>query len=392
MYERFTDRSRKVMKLANEEAMRFGHEYIGTEHILLGLVKEGSGVAANVLRNLGIDLRKVRIEVEKLVHSGSDMVTMSKLPQTPRAKKVIEYSMEEARNLGHNYVGTEHILLGLLRDQEGVAATVLLNLGLHIEEIRREIENLLGKSQSPGESNAEKVDLPKVCPKCGQPVVRVIWHRVRLLEKDLEDVAAGRAILGSSVGTVGPEWACLQCAPKWSEVHRLAVEEQELQVEKENAIAAKQFEKAAQSNDRQMEVRQQLMRLLSEILAGDERFIRQCQVKPPHACSKCGHSRLVRVIWGGYCLSDKDLEEIKSGQTLLGSVAGDKKGPPWACLECAPKWSEVHDLAMQDYELQLEKAKAIESQDFEKAARCLRSQEKLRSQLAVLYEELSKDK
>ena len=172
----------------------------------------------------------------------------------------------------------------------------------------------------------------------------------------------------------------------------MAVEEQELQVEKENAIAAKQFEKAAQSNDRQMEVRQQLMRLLSEILAGDERFIRQCQVKPPHACSKCGHSRLVRVIWGGYCLSDKDLEEIKSGQTLLGSVAGDKKGPPWACLECAPKWSEVHDLAMQDYELQLEKAKAIESQDFEKAARCLRSQEKLRSQLAVLYEELSKDK
>lgn len=109
MYERFTDRARKVMQLANQEAQRFNHEYIGTEHILLGLVKEGSGVAANVLKNLDVDLRKIRLEVEKLVQSGPEMVTMGKLPQTPRAKKVIEYSMEEARNLNHNYVGTEHI-------------------------------------------------------------------------------------------------------------------------------------------------------------------------------------------------------------------------------------------------------------------------------------------
>ena len=126
MYERFTDRARKVMQLANQEAQRFNHEYIGTEHILLGLIKEGSGVAANVLKNLEVDLRKIRLEVEKLVQSGPDMVTMGKLPQTPRAKKVIEYSMEEARNLGHNYVGTEHILLGLLREQEGVAAYELV--------------------------------------------------------------------------------------------------------------------------------------------------------------------------------------------------------------------------------------------------------------------------
>ena len=121
MYERFTDRARKVMQLANQEAQRFNHEYIGTEHILLGLVKEGSGVAANVLKNLDIDLRKVRLEVEKLVKSGPDMVTMGKLPQTPRAKKVIEYAIEEARNLNHNYVGTEHLLLGLLREQDGWA-------------------------------------------------------------------------------------------------------------------------------------------------------------------------------------------------------------------------------------------------------------------------------
>jgi ATP-dependent Clp protease ATP-binding subunit ClpC len=152
MYERFTDRARKVMQLANQEAQRLNHEYIGTEHILLGLVKEGSGVAANVLKNLDIDLRKIRLEIEKIVQSGPDMVTMGKLPQTPRAKKVIEYSIEEARNLNHNYVGTEHLLLGLLREQEGVAAQVLMNLGLKLEDVREEVLNLLGHNMDSGES------------------------------------------------------------------------------------------------------------------------------------------------------------------------------------------------------------------------------------------------
>src|SRR5436309_639725 len=160
MYERFTDRARKVMQLANQEAQRFNHEYIGTEHILLGLVKEGSGVAANVLKNLDIDLRKIRLEVEKIVQTGpgSEMVTMGKLPQTPRAKKVIEYSIEEARNLNHNYVGTEHLLLGLLREQEGVAAQVLMNLGLKLEDVRQEVLNLLGHSMElPGEPERIKL-------------------------------------------------------------------------------------------------------------------------------------------------------------------------------------------------------------------------------------------
>ena len=160
MFERFTDRARKVMALANQEAQRFNHEYIGTEHILLGLVKEGSGVGATVLKNLDIDLRKVRLEVEKLVKSGPDMVTMGKLPQTPRAKKVIEYAIEEARNLGHNYVGTEHLLLGLLREKDGVAAQVLMNLGLKLEEVREEVLNLLGagvesEGGAPGEPKGE---------------------------------------------------------------------------------------------------------------------------------------------------------------------------------------------------------------------------------------------
>ena len=153
MFERLTDRARKVMALANQEAQRFNHEYIGTEHILLGLVKEGSGVGANVLKNLDIDLRKVRLEVEKLVKSGPDMVTMGKLPQTPRAKKVIEYAIEEARNLNHNYVGTEHLLLGLLREHDGVAAQVLMNLGLKLEEVREEVLNLLGAGVESDEAD-----------------------------------------------------------------------------------------------------------------------------------------------------------------------------------------------------------------------------------------------
>ena len=148
MYERFTDRARNVMQLANQEAQRFKHEYIGTEHILLGLVKEGSGVAANVLKNLDINPEKIRREVEKIVLAGPEMVTIDKLPQTPRAKKVIEFAIEEARNLNHNYVGTEHLLLGLLREEEGVAAQVLMNLGLRLETVREEVLTLLGQSSN----------------------------------------------------------------------------------------------------------------------------------------------------------------------------------------------------------------------------------------------------
>ena len=145
MYERFTDQARKAVQLANQEAERFNHEYIGTEHILLGLVIEGSGVAANALENLDVDLRKIRIEVGEIVQSSPDLVTMGKVPPIPRAKKVIEYAMEEARNLNHNYVGTEHLLLGLLREQEGVAAQVLMNLGVKLEDVREEVLNLLGQ-------------------------------------------------------------------------------------------------------------------------------------------------------------------------------------------------------------------------------------------------------
>ncbi len=144
MFERLTVRAHKVMALANQEAQRFNHEYIGTEHILLGLLKEGSGVGPNVLKNLGVDLHKVRMEVERNVKVGPDMVTMGKLPMTRKAKRVMEFAVEETRNLNHNHVGTEHLLLGLLRESDGIAAQVLVNLGVKLDNAREEILRYLG--------------------------------------------------------------------------------------------------------------------------------------------------------------------------------------------------------------------------------------------------------
>jgi ATP-dependent Clp protease ATP-binding subunit ClpC len=155
MFERFTERARKVMSLARQEAQRLNHEYIGTEHILLGLIQEGTGVAANVLKNLDVELRKIRLEIEKIVKPGSNVIQMGQLPFTPRAKKVLELALEEANNLGHNYIGTEHLLLGLLRENESVAAQVLLNLGLKLEDVREEVLEFLG-AEYQGTNPVEK--------------------------------------------------------------------------------------------------------------------------------------------------------------------------------------------------------------------------------------------
>jgi ATP-dependent Clp protease ATP-binding subunit ClpC len=160
MFDRFTDRAKKVMNLARQEAQRFNHEYLGTEHILLGLVQEGSGVAANVLRQMNIDLTKIRSEVEKLVKTGPSMVTMGQLPFTPRAKKVLELSMEEASNLGHNYIGTEHLLLGLIKENEGIAAKVLTNLNVKLEDVREEVLEFLGADSSEEEEEETPADPP----------------------------------------------------------------------------------------------------------------------------------------------------------------------------------------------------------------------------------------
>jgi ATP-dependent Clp protease ATP-binding subunit ClpC len=145
-FSKFTERARKVILLAKEESKRVNHEYIGTEHVLLGLVKEGEGVAAAVLNSLGLDAENIRAEVEKLVQPGPTPITNTDIPFTPKAKKVIELAMDEARNLGHNYIGTEHLLLGLIREGDGVAAQVLLNMGLDLQSVRDEVLNLLGSS------------------------------------------------------------------------------------------------------------------------------------------------------------------------------------------------------------------------------------------------------
>jgi ATP-dependent Clp protease ATP-binding subunit ClpC len=144
MFERFTDRARRVMQLANQEAQRLKHEYIGTEHILLGLLKEGSGVAAEVFKSLDIGLDKVRRGIERISPSGPEANSSRRLSQTPRAKKVVEYAIEESRNLKANYVGSEHLLLGLVREEGSPAAQVLESLGLTLSVVRNRIITLLG--------------------------------------------------------------------------------------------------------------------------------------------------------------------------------------------------------------------------------------------------------
>ncbi|MCD6407192.1 ATP-dependent Clp protease ATP-binding subunit [Candidatus Aerophobetes bacterium] len=148
MFNRFTERARRVILLAREEAKRLDHDYLGTEHLLLGLIREGEGVAALALQNMGIDLEQVRQEVEKAVGRGGGSLFLSQIPFTPRAKKVLELAVTEARNLGHNYIGTEHLLLGLIREGEGVAAQILTNLGADLERVREEVVALLGEKVS----------------------------------------------------------------------------------------------------------------------------------------------------------------------------------------------------------------------------------------------------
>jgi ATP-dependent Clp protease ATP-binding subunit ClpC len=149
MFERFTDRARRVVVLAQEEARLLNHNYIGTEHLLLGLIHEGQGVAATSLESLGISLEAVRGQVEEIIGQGQSAPT-GHIPFTPRAKKVLELSLREAKQLGHNYIGTEHILLGLIREGEGVAAQVLVKLGAGLDRVRQQVIHVLSGSAAAG--------------------------------------------------------------------------------------------------------------------------------------------------------------------------------------------------------------------------------------------------
>jgi hypothetical protein len=271
------------MQLANQEAQRFQQFYIGTEHILLGLVKEGSGVAVNALKSLGVDPDRIAVEIDRLFRKDPPAGLVNKLPTTPRAKMVVNYAMEEARNLKHSYVGTEHILLGLLREEEGVAAQVLMKFGLALDKVRGEIRAILQMSPENAETNenasqspVDRVnDLPakpdkpsEACPKCGDPnIARVLWNRVHLSAQDQEDIYFGKAILAYySKVRKKPAWVCLRCSPEWPEVHRLAMLHREWQLAKETAVASEDFETAIKHRDAQRSLRQQLMNIVEELL------------------------------------------------------------------------------------------------------------------------------
>ena len=173
MFERFTDRARRVVVLAQEEARMLNHNYIGTEHILLGLIHEGEGVAAKALESLGISLEAVRQQVEEIIGQGQQAPT-GHIPFTPRAKKVLELSLREALQLGHNYIGTEHILLGLIREGEGVAAQVLVKLGADLNRVRQQVIQLLSgyqgkEAQAAGPAEGDAVHLAGPGPVRPQP-------------------------------------------------------------------------------------------------------------------------------------------------------------------------------------------------------------------------------
>ncbi len=204
MFERFTDRARRVVVLAQEEAVLLNHDYIGTEHILLGLIQEGEGVAAKALESLGISLEAVRAEVEETIGLGTSSPS-EHIPFTPRAKKVLELSLREALQLGHNYIGTEHILLGLIREGEGVAAKVLVKLGADLSRVRQQVIELL--SGFTGAEQRVDITAPPIepdagprCPRCGADLTEQAAYRM---------TAAGIALVfclrcHATIGAVGP--------------------------------------------------------------------------------------------------------------------------------------------------------------------------------------------
>jgi ATP-dependent Clp protease ATP-binding subunit ClpC len=177
MFERFTERARQVVVLAQDEARTLKHNYIGTEHILLGLLREQAGLAARVLDSLDITVEEVRSQVARIVGQGTDDVTPGQIPFTPRAKKVLELALREALSLGHNYIGTEHILLGLVRENEGVAARILLDFDADAEKIRNEIIRMLSgpgrRTQGAGTTGEKGQKSSKLLDQFGRNLTKL---------------------------------------------------------------------------------------------------------------------------------------------------------------------------------------------------------------------------
>jgi ATP-dependent Clp protease ATP-binding subunit ClpA len=183
MFEKFTDRARRVIVLAQEEARMLDHNYIGTEHLLLGLIHEGQGVAARALESLGVSLEAVRRNVEEMIGRGQETLT-GHIPFTPRAKKVLELSLRESQQLGHDYIGTEHILLGLIREGEGVAAQVLVTLGADLSRVRQQVLQLLGGRGREEAGETEAVGQPEAAGGWAgnEPEVRIAGAPAQMAE------------------------------------------------------------------------------------------------------------------------------------------------------------------------------------------------------------------
>ena len=228
MFERFTDRARRVVVLAQEEARMLNHNYIGTEHILLGLIHEGEGVAAKALESLGISLEAVRQQVEEIIGQGQQAPS-GHIPFTPRAKKVLELSLREALQLGHNYIGTEHILLGLIREGEGVAAQVLGRLGADLNRVRQQVIQLLHGYQGKEE------------PETAAPRPAPAGRAERRLRSDVRAIESRLSAVERRVGT-GPQMADLN--QQIAQTRR----------DKESAIDGQDFENAAALRDREKQL------------------------------------------------------------------------------------------------------------------------------------------
>lgn len=246
MMERFTERSKKVLRLAREEAGRLNHEYIGTEHILLGLLAEGKGVAAAVLKNLAGSLERVRTAVEAVVQSGPPGTELpERMLLTPRAKRTLDAAGETARQWGHNYVGTEHLLAGLLREGEGVAARVLAGLGLRPERVHQAIFEALGLSKA-GQA-AEKTPPPADTEDDEEE------------PEDEEETAARRPLPQREIPW--PDW--VKEAVNAPEILALERRLAEAQAAKQAAVERQDFEAAAQRRDEERAWRERLPRLAS---------------------------------------------------------------------------------------------------------------------------------
>jgi ATP-dependent Clp protease ATP-binding subunit ClpA len=225
MFERFTDRARRVIVLAHEEARMLDHNYIGTEHILLGLIHEGTGVAAKALESLDISLDVVRLQVEEIIGRGQQTPS-GHIPFTPRAKKVLELTQREAQQLGHNYIGTEHILLGLIREGNGVAAQVLVKLGADLNRVRQQVIRLLHGYQAGGPVSARSTT--------SEPSLPAMQARLGAFEQRL-------AAIEQRVGT-GPDTSDLD-----EQIGRV-------RGERHAAVDAQEYEQAAALRDREKEL------------------------------------------------------------------------------------------------------------------------------------------